>query len=229
MKIGVFGDSFAEKWYQKDNKIWYNFLQNEYGHTVESFGESGSSILFSAELIKKHAKNYDLAIWCVTTPGRISLPHADHLNPDHSYHISTSNDRCFNPDREVAVKHQVCADYLKYIFNWESENLVSLALVKYIQQEHKNLLIISCFPPPLSAEFNLYEASQREANFYFPGMELSEIYKTHDDLRCGHISVENQKILAKLINDNLTPGVFHTSYDNFVKPPMPIEQLFKKL
>lgn len=228
MKIGVFGDSYAEKKYQHfaEPVIWYNFLNTEYGHTVECFGESGSSILFSAELIKQHSKNYDLNIWCVTTPGRFSLPHKI---GDGSFHITTASDRCPSNDIELITKHKICTDYLKYIFDWTTENLVSKALVSFIQQECPNLLIIPCFPPPLEAEFNLYNLCEQETNFYFPNQSIPEVYEKYIDLRPGHLTVNNQKILAKLINDNLISGVFQTSYSNFVQPQISINNAFKKI
>lgn len=227
MKIGVFGDSYAEKNYQDSSTpiIWYSFLKN-YNHTVECFGESGSSILFSAELIKKHYQNYDLVIWCLTTPGRFSLPHT--VN-DRSYHVTTANDTCTSKDFEIITKHKVCVEYLKYIFDWESENLVSKSLVLYLQSVCKNLLIVPCFPPPLNADFNLYKLCEWEADFYFPGQSIPEIYQKYQDLRPGHITEENQKILAELINDKLTPGIFQTDYSNFIQPTLPIDKVFQKL
>ena len=227
MKIGVFGDSFADKSYQfsKSPAIWYNFLKN-HNHTVECFAEAGSSILFSAELIKKHFQNYDLVIWCLTTPGRFSLPH---IVNNRSYHITTANDICTNKDSEVITKHKICVDYLKYIFDWETENLINKSLVAYLQNECGNLLIIPCFPPPLDVEFNLYKLCEWEADFYFPGKSIPEIYQKYQDLRPGHITVDNQRILAELINQQLTPGVFQTSYTNFINPQLPIDKIFQKL
>lgn len=229
MKIGVFGDSYCDK--VRVNSIepvvWYNFLQQDYGHTVDCFGEWGSSIVFSAKLIEQHAANYDLVIWCVTTPGRFSFPGpTPHLR---SYHVTTSWDKCVTKDIDLIKKHEVCTDYLKYVFDWETENFVGRSIVSYIQTTFPNIMIIPCFPPPLSAKFNLYELCEREANFYLPGKELHEIYKDYRDRRAGHITSTNQEILGKLINDNLVPGVFQTSYDNFVDPTMPFEQVFEKL
>lgn len=228
MKIGVFGDSYAEKSYQfaETPSIWYNFLHTEYGHNVECFGEGGSSIMFSAELIRQYANNYDLAIWCLTTPGRFSFTKA---NENRSYHVTTAWDRCNSNDVDLNKKHEVCIDYLKYVFDWDTENLIGKSLVSYLQLQFPNLMIIPCFPPPLSATFNLYELCEQEAQHYLPGQKIYEIYKTYRDLRPGHITVDNQKILAKLINNQLTPGVFQTSYNNFVKPLLPIDKVFLKL
>jgi hypothetical protein len=228
MKIGVFGDSFADKSYTNGqaSKIWYNFLQNEHGHTVNCLGEAGSSIVFSTKLIKQYASDYDLVIWCLTTPGRFSL---SHTVKDRTVHITNAQQQCDFSDVEIQKKHSVCIDYLKYIFDWETENLIGCSLVQYLQNLYQHIMIIPCFPPPLNAKFNLYSLCQWEANFYFPGKSIPEIYKSYQDLRPGHITQENQKILAELLNQNLKPGVFQTSYDNFVPPTQLLQQTFKKL
>ena len=59
MKIGVFGDSFADK---NAEKIWWQFLQN-YGHEVTCFGESGSSIVWSAKQIINAKNDFNFIIW----------------------------------------------------------------------------------------------------------------------------------------------------------------------
>jgi hypothetical protein len=226
MKIGIFGDSYCDKsrLTNKEPIVWYNFLKTEYGHDIDCFGEWGSSILFSAKLIKEHATKYDLVIWCVTTPGRFSFPNS---SSDRAYNITTSWDECHTDDPDLAKKHQVCLDYLKYVFDWETENLVGESVVKHIQNLFGNIMVIPCFPPPLSAEFNLYKVCENEADVYFPGKKIHEIYEDYLDTRAGHLTLENHKILARLINDNLKPGVFQTSYDNFVKPTLPLDKIFK--
>lgn len=228
MKIGVFGDSYCDKVRVNEPVpvIWYNFLQKNYGHTVECFGEWGSSILFSAKLIEKYASNYDLVIWCVTTPGRFSFPDP---SSDRSYHVTTAWDECRTTDPDLVKKHQVCLDYLKYVFDWETENLIGKSVVFRLQSQFSNLMIIPCFPPPLDAKFNLYTLCEQEARFYFPGKQLHEIYKDYRDTRPGHLTLKNHEILANLVNDNLKPGIFQTSYDNFVQPTLPLDQIFKKL
>jgi hypothetical protein len=225
MKIGVFGDSYADKGYasQKEPCIWYSFLQRKYGHVVDCYGEGGSSILFSADLINKHAQNYDLVIWCLTTPGRFSLPNKV---DNRTYHVTTAADQCVINDVEIQKKHQVCIEYLKYIFDWDSENLIGQSLVEHLSTVHKNIMVVPCFPPPLSAKFNLYSLCEQEANEFFPGKSIPEIYKTYMDLRPGHISIDNQITLADLIQLNLQPGVFQTSYDNFKKPSQTVENYF---
>jgi hypothetical protein len=228
MKIGVFGDSYAEKGFvnTQHSQIWYNFLQRDYGHTIDCFGESGSSIVFSAKLIKQYALDYDLVIWCLTTPGRFSLPHT--VN-NRTVHITTAQDQRSFSDIEIQKKFLVCIDYLKYMFDWETENLIGFSLAQHLQNLYQNIMIVPCFLPPLSAEFNLYNLCQWEANFYFPEKSIPEIYKSYHDLRAGHLTQENQKILAELLNQNLKPGVFQTDYNSFVQPTQSLQKTFKKL
>lgn len=222
MKIGVFGDSFCER--KADSAdIWFNFLRTQHGHHVDCFGEGGSSILFSAKLIDQHAKNYDLVIWALTTPGRFSFSVPGN---SYSYHINNANTPIHTDNLELKLKHQACADYLKYIFDWEEENFVSRAVVKYTVDTNTNVMIVPCFPPPMNAEFNLYTMSEKEAQYYFPDLTIPEIYKDYHDLRLGHIGRDNQIVLADLINKNLSPGLFQASYDEFVRPSQSLSQMF---
>jgi hypothetical protein len=229
MKIAVFGDSFADKSHaDSQDAIWYNFLQHEHGHEVTCWGEAGSSILFSAELIQKHARDYDLAIWCLTTPGRFSLPHNFH-DSDRHVHVTAAWSQCLIDNIEIRKKHAACIDYLKYIFDWDTENFVGRAVVSYVQQQNPNLMVIPCFPPPLDTKFNLYTLCEWEAGFYFPGKTIPDIYQRYHDLRPGHISRQNQRLLADLISKELKPGVFQTSYENFQAPSQPMEEVFARL
>ena len=52
MKIGVFGDSFADA---KLTDCWFNLLASDHGHTVKSFGLGGTSIMYSAKLVDIYA------------------------------------------------------------------------------------------------------------------------------------------------------------------------------
>jgi hypothetical protein len=228
MNIGVFGDSYADKAYLDYSYpvIWYNFLQKKYGHTIECFAEGGSSIVFSARLIELHASKYDLVIWCLTIPGRFSFRQHGKTR---SYHIASANDKCDSNDIGIIKKHQVCLDYLKWVFDWDQEMFVAKSIVSYIQNCFPNVMIIPCFPWPLESTFNLFDLAQQEADHYFPGKKLNKIFETYKDLSPGHITKSNQEILADLINHNLNPGIFKTSYDNFVVPTTPFDQAFKKL
>jgi hypothetical protein len=219
MHIGVFGDSYAEKSFDQQGRpvIWYQFLKENYGHTIDCYGEGGSSIMFSARLIDQLADQYDLVIWCLTCPGRVSF-----VCNDQNYHVSGSSDRNESDNQEIQKKRQVFKDYLKWVFDHNDENFIGRAIVADLTARHKNIMIIPCFPPPLGSEFNLWTVCEQEAQHYFPGKTIPEIYQKYNDQRPGHITSQNQEILADLINQNLQPGIFQTKYEHFVRP----DQLF---
>lgn len=226
MKIGVFGDSFAERLYNdpRSGLIWYNYLVTDHGHEVESYGEMGSSILFSADLIQKHAADYDLSIWCLTNTGRYSMPHRE---GGRTVHV-TPMCECTSRDVEVIKKHSVWKDYLRWIYDLDTEIFVGRCIVQYLQTQYPNLMIIPCFVDPLHTSFNLFNVCEQEAQFYFPGRSVVDIYGDYVDLRPGHITAVNQKILAALINDALGPGLFQSSYEHFVPPQLPFDQVWSK-
>lgn len=226
MKIGVFGDSFAEKAYIQSTTpvIWYQYLTC-LGHSIECWGESSSSIYFSAHQIYEKSNNYDLIIWCVTTPGRFSFKN----NNNEWHHVIGTSDQYVGNDPEINKKHNVCVDYLKWMFEWDSANFIDHCVVTQVAQQSKNVMLIPCFPPPLSANFNLYTLAEKEAQHWFPNQTLPEIYQNYHDSRAGHISKHNQEILATLINKQLGPGIFTANYDDFVTPLLTQDEAFKKL
>lgn len=221
MKIGIFGDSYCEHRYVPAYNGWWQLLR-EHGHDVTSYGESSSSILFSAQKIIEHGDKFDFLIWAVTTPFRISI------KLDQEYlHITGSNQNFGNVNVVHQNKAKAGCDYLQYLINHEEQCLTGKALVEYIRLKFPNLLTIACFPDPLNVEFNLYELCCREANTYFPGKQLHKLYEQFSDIRTCHLSIDNNKILSGLIAENLMPGTFTTNYTNFIDPKEPREFYFK--
>jgi len=222
MRIGVFGDSFASA--KSSPQIWWKQL-SQYGHEVQSHGHFGSSIAWSADLIVRYAEYYDFLIWCVTTPGRYSVALDDDF-----VHLANSVD---STDVRVRAIGQAVDLYKQHIFDWKIENMLARALVEHIQSRFANLLIIPCFPPPTyiypePIGFNLFHLSEREAQNYFPGQGLGEIFQNYDDLRPGHLTPVNNAILAKQVADNLSPGVFVNDFNNFETPKDPLYTVFER-
>ena len=218
MKIGVFGDSFADK---NCHDIWWKYLE-DYGHTVTCFGEAGSSILFSAKLILEHANNFDLCIWAITNPPRFSLKD----DKGNNFHFTgTEHKKVLKSDVELIEKIKSADMYFKNLFDWEEADLVGTSLYHYLSTK-TNLLALPCFYSPLRVNFNLYEVCEREAQYFFPNKDIVGIYKNYADTRDGHLCPNNQKILSRLINENLKPGIFEARYDDFEPPSVNINDAF---
>lgn len=223
MNIAVFGDSFAER---TAHDIWWRFLQSYHGHQVTSFGESGSSLSFSAALVDQHADNFDFVIWCVTGPGRLSIKGSDQRYCHFVSHLVNHRPVLDTKPEQVSDQQTAYQVYLRHIFDFNDEVLAGKALVHYLLARHHNLMVIPCFLWPLESVFNLYTVSEREAQYFFPGQDLSSVYQHYQDQREGHISPDNQLVLAALVNQHLEHGVLAGSYEPFVVPIMPRNQAF---
>ena len=221
MKIGVFGDSYAEKTSSLD-KIWWGILQEKYRHEITVYGESASSIMFSFNLIKENAAKYDMVIWCLTQPGRISLEFEDRY-----YHFNRASNFDHAP-QFVSRKFKAFTTWWDNLVNWDDESIIGQALVKYLQQQVPNLIIIPCFDSPLETNFNLYQLYLNETEHYFPSVPIEKVIQKYSDHRKGHLTPTSHRILAQLINNNLSPGIFQTSYSNFVTPVEVFDTIFTK-
>lgn len=226
MKIGIFGDSFAHKdWKQR---IWWRELATM-GHDITSYGEGGSSILFSALHVDKYAENYDFNIWVVSAPGRISFvrEHSDNflhaIAPARATTWTSHTD--FTPLEER--KLNAVKEWFVYLMDFEQETLIGESVARWLLAKHKNLMLVPGFSQPLSdTTFNLRAVSDWELTAYLSDSEIKKFYDNYIDQRAAHLSDENNKILAELINQNLNPGsIFQTEYSNFRIPTVPFNNI----
>jgi len=224
LKIAVFGDSYAEK--NSSQHAWWQRLCLDHGHVVTCYGTGGSSIKYSMDLLEKHHSKFDFNIWCVTTPARISVANGnDFFHSSYNSLQSAELDLAFD-NQEVV---DACKKYFKYIFSWDYENFLGKIIVEHYLRTVPNLMIIPCFPAPLESFFNLYDLCYHEIKLFFPKQRLEDIFKSHKDLRQCHLTVKNNEILAKLISDNLVPGIFQTKFENFEFSNLNKNQLLKAL
>lgn len=212
MKIGVFGDSFASKF---ESSVWWNYLEDNYNCSVECFGEPGSSLGFSVNLIQSHAMRFDFIIWCVTSVNRISFWHKDQI-----YH-NTGQTRP-NPSNDVILnrRRHIVHDYLTNdVFDWHFQETLGHALVWYMLNQLPNLAIIPCFSTPVyfmkEHKFNLYELCLKEIQACHPNVEPFQYVNGSRDLRKGHLCQPNQRVLAKFVKNNLVPGIMIPDYNDF--------------
>lgn len=224
MKIGVFGDSFCHDYDSlgADNYSWYNVLRS-YGHDVTTFGQSGSSLLWSARLIEQHRHDFDFIIWVVTDPCRISI---DLDESPYNIHMSTPDKKSLWIVRQLKLessknKLQAVDMWFKYLMDVNDQALIATGLLHLYKNIYSNLLMVPAFYDSIypyetdSNMFNLYDLSAKEGLHY--DSDISFLL-SKENRQC-HLSIENNTILARLINDNLKPGFFQTSYDNFNMHP----------
>ena len=227
MNIGIFGDSFCDGSPFPHKTPWYQMLA-DYGHNVTSYGECASSSLYSANLIRQYHHNYELIIWCVTSPNRISFLNSNNV----PVHVHWPNFIFSKDDHDpLTLKRiDVIKDWAKYVQDTDQESLINDCVARHFLTVYPNLMIVPCFEEPLKEEFCLGKIVTEENNYYFPNLKnSSDIYRKYSDLRVCHMTDTNNEILAKLINGNLNPGIFSADLSQFVSHDRDFNYYFEKL
>jgi hypothetical protein len=216
MKIAVFGDSFAEK---KSTHSWWRFLQSDHGHEVSCFGESGSSLSYSTDLIQEYAQNHDWIIWCMTSVNRISFWYKDKI-----WHNTGTSKPEITGDQELDHKRHIIYHYITDCFDWHFQEMLGHSLMHYMLNRYPNLTIIPCFPTPVyymqKPQFNLWEICKLETLSVHPEIDPYQYVNTWQDHRRSHLTQINHRILANLISYNLMPGIFVAEYTKFQFDPL---------
>lgn len=226
MRIAVYGDSYAEKRHSPDSGAWWRVLESM-GHEVTCFAESSSSLIWSARILEKHATKFDFNIWCTTAIGRYST----RLTDGTWFHLSSGvlvDDLLRQEqDKEKIFKLQIFSQFIDHFYNVEDDDLISRSLVESFLIRFDNLMIVPGFNIPDITDFHLSDISAIEENHLFPEYVNStrSIHKDYRDARVCHMSKQNNRILAELIDSNLRRGIFKTDISNF---QLPTENLFEK-
>lgn len=229
MKIGIFGDSYANVLWGTESGAWWRLLENM-GHEVTNYGESSSSIAWSALRIDTFAADHDFNIWCTTAANRVSSRLSDGRS---WYHISSTvlgarTTRGDEHDYEKSQKLLAYEQYMRHLHESDHELFTIKCIINTVRQTHKNLMIIPGFR--LDNEvFCLNDVSLMEELTLYPEYNdrRGHFHKDYKETRVCHMSRANNKILAQLINQNLQPGVFQASVNDFV-PPTHEDKLFTR-
>lgn len=227
MKIGVFGDSFAES---TSDEIWWRYLHTLHGHEVRCFGEGGSSLVWSAKKILENYRDFEFVIWCVTSSQRITVWHrADYR--EIAVHVTGSN--ISHPNPEMQQKIEATRQYLIHAWDAPDNEFISECIIEKVKNTVSNMLLIPCFGPPLyldcpDPKFNLFTLSEMEARYYFPNTSLVQIYQAYDDLRQGHLTQSSNIKLAEIVNGSLRPGILCAEYEVFPAPIEPLGSVFSR-
>lgn len=230
MKIGVFGDSFAEQRAKTDS--WWAVLGGKFGHEVTCFGESGSSLSFSAAKILDNFSNYDFIIWCVTSSNRITVWHrADYT--DIAVHI-TGRHHIQHSNPLIQQKIDITEKYLLHAWDSVDNEFIGRCIIDYVRRNVSNLLLVPCFGTPIydnteDSKFDLHTLCDKETKHYFPNKNLPEIYDEFRECRICHFTKSTNLILADKLARSLSPGIFIADYAEFPKPTQPLHEIFQPL
>jgi hypothetical protein len=208
MKIGIFGDSFAdEKVYEKlPGKSWVEYLRTDYNYDVTSYGKAGTSIYYSYDLFLTQNHHYDKVIFVCTDIGRIALPHYINVKKDFDWlrHIPNVNtaeshlsSKYHTHDSIAATKAAI--EYFKYLYDSKKEEVIQNLILNDIRTRRPDTVLMYLHkeqsPWQHKDMVGLIDISVKELRAH--GYE--NVPMELDQRKC-HISEANNKKLAGKVN-----------------------------
>jgi hypothetical protein len=213
MKIGIYGDSFADP-NPFPNESWIAYLKNNIESAiVDQYSSAGTSHWWSYKKFMETHEKYDTIIFCHTNP--IRWPHLpkeyegrewntghlkvgtigsfeDKINRFFPF-IFTDELLNFHGANIFRKVNEVCKNKNIFLINLHMETTETLDSV-YDQEIHS---------APFSTFMGLNDLSRWEKVVFndkiYPTVELLTKYKIFNDLRANHLSETNNKLLGELL------------------------------
>jgi len=230
MKIGIFGDSFADPFKNNPTKSWIDILAENYD--IACFGHRGTSLYFSAKLLEENYSKFDKCVMMVTHPGRIEFPReieklllneiADCPNM-FSRHITSHGqaDLKFKNFKELgksktANAYKAAMDFYTYLHDEEKESYIHNIIVKYLKDKFPNLILLRIssatnLPNMPISDISIMETNKWGAFKFQPGFGFNEC-------RNCHLTEANNVILGNKIVDMLQGKHVDLKITDFVHP-----------
>jgi hypothetical protein len=216
MRIGIFGDSFADRTaynsasHITEDESWIADMENA-GHKITTYGKTGSSTWYSFQQFLAHYEQFDHIVFCYSSLHRIHhLPEGlEDLSflttPDQLYALRRNKNLSKQQELEMVriltghlpnistpfdvwIKQKIFDDVNLLCYN---NNIKLVNLLTFDDRTDKNLNI-SLESRQGDCLYNLFNVSKKE----FPLM--GDV-----DNRWCHLSKENNTILSGIIFDSL--------------------------
>ena len=232
MKIGIFGDSFADDYnlwpshFEGVGPSWIEYIRDQ-DIEVDNFSFGGSGLYYSYEKFISNFQKYDKIIFLVTTPGRISLEHNEEYGHWYSLtQVQKELKTCFEYNKNVRLN--AVYSYFKYIKNNNFDNLVQDMLIERISKTHNSMLMIPSFDHSRIQELMPFvKISEFEASFWNLTDVLPNNENLHDARKC-HMCEENNLMVGEEIFNWIKTDKFNLDPKKFKTPTREFEHYFRK-
>jgi hypothetical protein len=213
MKIAIYGDSFADPfWNSNSYKSWPELLAESYN--VTNFAKEGSSLWWSYDQLKRNHLNFDYNIFVGTIYSRVYLE-------DLNIHLSASNASWPVVENDINLG-QI---YFKYFFSPTREYYINQLMIKDILTIN-NAIYIPVFEESIPENTSLCPLnvlSKQEEQYY------NIKYSAGDRRKC-HLTKENNlviynKLITAISNKSKTLELSKIDYNN---PTDPVDYYFTK-
>ena len=240
MKIGVFGDSFANlKLRENPTPTWVDILNEKYN--VTNFGESGSNLYYSVNKFKEEQHRFDKIIIVVTVPGRLQLPNWIETlgNTNYRYATNLSNvenqlDRwhnlnTFDKDHlkinsNLIKAFEAARDYFIYLDNKLYNNFIQKLMIEEVLRCRSDTIMIPVDVysfgdgSTMTTLSDIYKKELQAWNENDHSIHNKMIDEAIIDVRNCHLTVENNVILAEKVEEWLNGSPVEIKLDDFVTP-----------
>jgi hypothetical protein len=233
MKIGIFGDSFADDytiWTQHFTDVgpsWIDVLR-EQDILIENHAAGGSGLYYSYEKFICNFEKYDKIVFAVTNPGRIYLSHNGNYGHWHSLsQVEMKLKQCV--EYEEKIKLTAVHDYFKYVKNEKYDNLVHDLMIEHMIEKHQCILMIPSFEySRIQNKLPLSAVTEFEAAFWKLPTAFFGLNTMWADARKCHMCEENNLMFGHEVLNWVRNGQFNFDAKKFKTPTRPREHYFRK-
>lgn len=246
MKIGIFGDSFADPVNEKrknDPHAWYNIFAGNFSlpTELELHGVSASSVFYSYKKFLDLYQNYDIIIFCVSTPDR--YPKSLIMSSGQEHHFCglggvenirrALGEKITNEDKRT-LEH--LTGY--FIMNvYEYNTIAADLMLNNMSSLHSNVIFYPCFSDSFSKERQEKENIPQKCQLfemYRKQLQLLDIDETEEkferDTIIAHLVQEYNLFFANVLYKKVTSGKWDfTGYDDIKSISKPKEYYYSFL
>jgi hypothetical protein len=210
MKLGIFGDSYATQVDYHVGDSWVKLLSSNFDTTV--YAKQGASGYWIYQQFLDNYKKYDKIIYVVTYPLRLSTSFTTVSSVQYLDYVIEKNKKMFNlwgETQQIVIR--AIRDYLKFAMtDTEIEKQHVLwhnLMIDKVKQSGKDILFIPAFSYP-NTDFEkiivLHDITRMENNVWGADwVNYKELYNQWSDNRQCHLTVENNKILHRIVFDKI--------------------------
>jgi hypothetical protein len=221
MKIGVFGDSYADPNPWRETS-WIHYLSSEKNIEIQTFSASGTSHWWSYKEFLNNYTKFDAVIFCHTSPMRWPyLPkeyHGREWNVGYEGKNITSDDFQQNINR-----------FFGDVFEEPLLAFISSSIIKEVNQRCKqeNIYLVNLC---MESDYRVYQSSEIDFPILTNLDNLSRLERTRMegkeyntcellsklktfDVRANHLSPANNRLLANLLYKLITEHTMNLNID----------------
>jgi hypothetical protein len=244
MRIGIFGDSFADPGNEVRRTAtysWFNIFAGQLNQpcTIDFHGLGASSLFFSYEKFLKHYHNYDLIIFCVTGASR--YPKSITLSDGHvrNYCSLGAIENAYKLlGNKITQDDERTLNHLKGYFIMSVDNYNQTAsdlMLTHMGTLHSNIIFYPNFADSYTKQRFEQEKIQEKYllfELYKKQLQLMKIDihtdKEEKNTIVGHLVHEFNDFFGKVLYRKYKTGVWDfTGYDDITKIEMPNDYYYK--